>query len=555
MESSDGFERGSSVMLTRPRVTAHLDANDDRSGQFVGRRATSFRRPRRSRVVAAVLIALAVVAAVVVATEQFDSGGSDIIAGSDESRADEPTTTTEPELDRASVDETDEVSPTTTITTLVTITPVGHEEAKPDVPDTALPGSPKGRCRHRRHRSRPQCSTTSAPNRPGIPTLAEQRSTATTTETTAQVSVPVTTSPGSRLDESTATSAAQPTTQSSTGESTTTQRTTTTSQQTTTTQQAATTSEETTTTRQTTTTSAPVSPPQGRVSTDAVVSQLPAGAVRFFSNNDGCAGLGQGQPHPDWLEGQSTSGNNSDGTPTYGFAYNTGDSTRGQISWGFVPRPDALSGGCVLSMGVNGAHDSTRAVRIFRRYDQNGNHLPADAYYSAWFYFPTEVSFDNQGVVDGQNKYGFWNVFQLKNKIRQPNGSLASLANLSVNAGKVTGGSHMAFRIWWKSQCGDVEECGAAAFIDPLVDLPIPTGRWVHVELRVRARTDESGRVQLWQDGTKIVDFTGVTERPNTERREWSVNNYGQLHRPSNHVLYVDDALISTQAVHPLLFD
>ena len=270
----------------------------------------------------------------------------------------------------------------------------------------------------------------------------------------------------------------------------------------------------------------------------------------FFSNNDNCSGIAGSQAHPDWIQGQANSSRNSDGSPTHGFAYNTGSVVSGEISWGFHRDARALSGDCVLKMGVADAYNNRRAVRIFRRYDRNGRSLPDDAYYSAWFYFPQKVTHDARATIDGSTTYGYWNVFQIKNKV---NGN--SLANLSVNAGAVTGGGAMKFDIWRKSACGAVEECSAAATIDPLIDKPIPVGQWVHLEMFLRARTGNDGRVVLWQDGEKILDFTGSTKRTGTERQAWSVNNYGILHRPSSHTLLVDDALISTTAIHPALFD
>jgi hypothetical protein len=272
--------------------------------------------------------------------------------------------------------------------------------------------------------------------------------------------------------------------------------------------------------------------------------------VLFFSNNDSCRGIENSQRHPDWVEGQPNSSRNEDGTPTYGYAYNTGDSTRGEISWGFVEKNFALSGRCVLSMGVDDAYSNRRAIRIFRRYDRNGRDLPDDGYYSVWFYFPHEVSFDARSTTNGTTNYGFWNVFQIKDRV---NGN--SLSSFSINAGKVTGEDFMSFHIWSKARCGAVEECSAANGIDQSNPIAIPTGRWVHLEMYHKASTGQDGRVTLWQDGTEIIDFTGVTERRGSIRRNWSVNNYGRLHRPASHELYVDDVLISTTPIHPRLFD
>lgn len=65
---------------------------------------------------------------------------------------------------------------------------------------------------------------------------------------------------------------------------------------------------------------------------------------------------------------------------------------------------------------------------------------------------------------------------------------------------------------------------GQPADRDPI---PIPIGRWVHLEMYLKASTGSDGRVTLWQDGREIIDFTGVTERHGSIRRYRSVNNYG----------------------------
>jgi hypothetical protein len=281
----------------------------------------------------------------------------------------------------------------------------------------------------------------------------------------------------------------------------------------------------------------------------AETGQPDGSAVLFQTDNDDCADIDNGQAHPDWIEGQANSGLNTDGTPTYGFAYNTGDSTIGEISWGFVTDSRAHSGDCMLAMGIADAYDNKRAIRIFRRYDRDGNSLPAQAYYSTWFYFPDDITVDGQAQIGGQTVYGFWNIFQIKNRVGGQ-----SLSAISVNAGKQPGDDHMVFYLWLKTPCGPIEECGQAFGIDQLNPVPIPTGRWVHLELYLDARTDSGGQLTLWQDGQAIVKHRGITERAGTERREWSVNNYGTLHTPSTHTLYVDDARIATTPVHPELF-
>ncbi|MGI9595854.1 MAG: heparin lyase I family protein [Acidimicrobiales bacterium] len=291
--------------------------------------------------------------------------------------------------------------------------------------------------------------------------------------------------------------------------------------------------------------------PIGR--TADAVGRLPIGSVLFHSDNEGCADIENRQAHPDWVEGQPGTGRNEDGTPTYGFAYNTGDSTAGDIAWRFVERSGAPSGRCVVSMTLNHADDSSHAVRLFRRYDRNGDRLPADAYYSVWLYFPDEIVFDNRGTIDGEPAFGFWNVFQVQNDVTQGDERLP-LSAFSFLAGKLPGDDAMSLNIFSKAACGAVEECDEARSIDQVDPVAIPTDRWVHFEFRLRSRSDADGRIEVWQDGHRILDFTGQTERPGTARRTFSLNNMGHLHHTPSHTLFADDVLIATAPIHPELF-
>lgn len=294
----------------------------------------------------------------------------------------------------------------------------------------------------------------------------------------------------------------------------------------------------------------PAPTPVGRPSTDNVINQNDPD-VLFYSNNDSCRSIQNSQIHPDWVEGQPNSSRNPDGSPTYGFAYNTGDEADGDISWSFKESSLALSGRCVLAMGVNDAYSEARAVRIFRRYDQNGEKFPDEAYYSVWFYFPQEVTFASKATINGSTQYGFWNVFQIKDRV---NGD--SLSTFSINAGKVAGDDgSMSFSIWANPRCGSVESCSSSHHIYQEEPIAIPTKEWVHLEMFHKASTGSDGRVAVWQNGRKIIDFAGVTERIGSTVRNWSVNNYGRLHTPASHELFVDDVLISTKPIHPKLFD
>lgn len=78
--------------------------------------------------------------------------------------------------------------------------------------------------------------------------------------------------------------------------------------------------------------------------------------------------------------------------------------------------------------------------------------------------------------------------------------------------------------------------------------LAIPVGQWVHIEAYLKKRFDNTGQLTVWQDGVKIIDVQHIrTIIGEDDRLRWSVNNYTDDIAPSDPVIYVDDAVISTE--------
>ena len=290
----------------------------------------------------------------------------------------------------------------------------------------------------------------------------------------------------------------------------------------------------------------------GGLATADVVADLDPDSILFFSDHEGCSEMSNRRLHRDWAEGQQPGPGDND---SYGFAYNSGR-LGSEIDWEFTNEGPALSGECSAALDlldVNGA--SANAVRLFRRYDRAGSALPADAYYSAWFLVPEDVVIGDDTGADGELNYGFWTIMQLKNMVEESSGGEAvSRSAFSLTAGRSTDDSAMSLWVHNKVPCGLAEDCGQSATIAPAVDIVFPSGRWVHVEVLLKARPDDSGQLSIWQDGVLILDYRGQTERPQTVRRTWNIASSGRLHLSGPHTLYVDDALISTEPVHPRLF-
>jgi len=197
----------------------------------------------------------------------------------------------------------------------------------------------------------------------------------------------------------------------------------------------------------------------------------------------------------------------------------TGDST--------ITTEQKRSGSYALEQSVNTTNES--GTRMFRWYTaQAGEALPADAYYSAWFYYPSAVTVNNWLMLMG------WKTKQDNNVV--DNAWFLYLSNLP--------GGDMQLRLTDKIN-GLFDESSGVAF---------PTGQWVRIEAYYQARSNNTGRITVWQNGTQIFDANGYqTQRPssNSIARQFEVANYGEGTTPAAVTRYVDDLIISTGARIP----
>lgn len=183
----------------------------------------------------------------------------------------------------------------------------------------------------------------------------------------------------------------------------------------------------------------------------------------------------------------------------------------------------ARSGRYSLALTIREADGRAQAARIFRWHEDLRR-----GYYSAWYYFPRRYE-----------PRTWWNIFQFKTHDR----SGVSQPAWSLNVGNLPSGK-MTFYLYSSLQ--------QKTYNRPLTPnpLPIPVGRWVHVEAFYRRATDGTGRIAVWQDGTKIYDITGVRTAL-TGYTDWSITNYTDDIRPGTVTIYVDDAKISTSRLGP----
>lgn len=190
----------------------------------------------------------------------------------------------------------------------------------------------------------------------------------------------------------------------------------------------------------------------------------------------------------------------------------------------------AHSGNYALKLSLTGASDGqSQGTRVVRRWLDSSEDppipLPDEAYYSAWYYFPQ--------VYKPQV---WWNVFQFKSK--SPDGVTNAMFSFNIGYRNDIMYLYVYDKILFTAHGqGDGR-------------LPIPVGQWVHIEAYLKKRFDNTGQLTVWQDGVKIIDVLNIrTIFGEDDRLRWSVNNYTDDITPSDPVIYVDDAVISTERV------
>jgi hypothetical protein len=143
--------------------------------------------------------------------------------------------------------------------------------------------------------------------------------------------------------------------------------------------------------------------------------------------------------------------------------------------------------------------------------------LPADATYGAWFYVPSLVTnADNWNLMhfegdEPATEDGIWDV-SLANT---PNGGLAPYVFDFLR--------------------------GVVRTPDPVIEIPI--GAWFQLEFRVRRAPDATGTVSLRQDGTTVLELTGIATDDST-LGQWYVGNLANALTPADSTIYVDDVTI-----------
>lgn len=150
-----------------------------------------------------------------------------------------------------------------------------------------------------------------------------------------------------------------------------------------------------------------------------------------------------------------------------------------------------------------------------------------EAYYGAWFFIPKPyvASF-------------YWNIFHFLYGDTSDRQGVMGMWDLNLRS----------------NSAGELVPYGfdfiARQQRDEPVPIPVPVGKWFHIEILMRLAADATGRVAVWQDGTLVLDVNNVVTAP-TPWIQWSVGNTSTDITPAPADLYIDDVTLSLARVGP----
>jgi hypothetical protein len=159
--------------------------------------------------------------------------------------------------------------------------------------------------------------------------------------------------------------------------------------------------------------------------------------------------------------------------------------------------------------------------------------LPDRAYYSVWYLIP-------QPFV-GNNNILQWKQAELVDDLQHKR------LTLSVS---IRDGRYLALR----TRIDDRGEWVKPSIGLDTSEIPVPFGRWFHLECLYEWNKTPDGRVICWQDEVEILRAEGIiTERDLPWRgypRQCTVNNYGiSPQDPRTYTIYIDDVVVSRTRV------
>ena len=210
--------------------------------------------------------------------------------------------------------------------------------------------------------------------------------------------------------------------------------------------------------------------------------------------------------------------------------------------------------------GAARAENGNRAVRLMRwtdkPWDQGGEYFPGSAYYSTWMYFPERYDPGKVPPWDPGDG-GWWNVFQFKSDNEAGVSNPMVVVNIALDEEL----GEMVFYVSEKRYQDQTTSDHTLIIHEQDSPVPLPVGRWFHVEAYYRRSTTGDGAFTLWQDGARLFELTGITTAL-TDEVSWGIGNYtdhiqavdslgNAVGTVGTATIYFDDAAVATAPLHP----
>lgn len=179
-------------------------------------------------------------------------------------------------------------------------------------------------------------------------------------------------------------------------------------------------------------------------------------------------------------------------------------------------------GGYAARLTIDAPPGGSRGSAVLAR----SGDLPAQGYYSAWYYLPRSIAVGN-----------YWVIFKFRHQDQSTMDELYDMDLVNLDSGE------MSLQLYDHRRPGVVP----LDVTNPIV----PVGQWFQIEafyFNSRNAADATGRLTFWLDGRQIVDIADPTSTPLIE---WNACSIGENLTPSTAVLYVDDCAVSRSRVGP----
>jgi hypothetical protein len=188
-----------------------------------------------------------------------------------------------------------------------------------------------------------------------------------------------------------------------------------------------------------------------------------------------------------------------------------------------VSNAEAHHGGYSAALTITAGPDNVQENALLTR----AGGLPAEAYYSAWYYLPRSVSVTT-----------FWVLFKFRMRTNASDpataGELYDMDLATMSSGEMT------LQLYNHQTSANI----------PL-DVPdpvVPVEQWFQLEAFYRPANDATGRLTYWLNGQQVVDLAGNPTSPNSWA-EWDACSVGENLTPQTVTIYIDDCAISRSRV------